>query len=298
MSHPDENDFQEVILSDDENTQTQNQQSNNQVRSRALEMRTIYSNDNLILDTQISSDVLSDYGGSMYSPQFRNNSHHNEHQNEHPNTHPNSSKLQYVCIFMNHVMMQIALLSILEPVLFFYYIVSMEKGLFYEQLDSFVIHTFDVFDETMVAKIRNQVFYPLIFDFLNYENVEVDDFYLSLEDDAEKASYKQQQLVDSLFEKAFQFAIVCNTINVAYSLFLMRVYKTNMFEMLGHHVLLISCIGLYEIWFFTTIVLNYLPWTKEEILFYIFQCIWLEYSEKFPELKELQHNVTMSCTTS
>ena len=70
MSHPDENDFQEVILSDDENTQTQNQQSNNQVRSRALEMRTIYSNDNLILDTQISSDVLSDYGGSMYSHNF------------------------------------------------------------------------------------------------------------------------------------------------------------------------------------------------------------------------------------
>ena len=46
----------------------------------------------------------------------------------------------------------------------------MEKGLFYEQLDSFVIHTFDVFDETMVAKIRSQVFYPLIFDFLEYEN--------------------------------------------------------------------------------------------------------------------------------
>lgn len=284
MTHPNENDFQEVILSGDENQQTNNP---NPVNNSGLEMRTIYSNDNLILDTQVSSDVLSDYGGSMYSPQFRINSD--------PNSNTTSSKLQYVCIFMNHVMMQIALLSILEPILFFYYIVSMEKDLFYEQLDSFVIHTFDVFDETMVAKIRNQVFYPLIFDFLDYENVEVDDFYLSLEDDAEKASYKQQQLVDSLFEKAFQFAIVCNTINVAYSLFLMRVYKTNMFEMLGHHVLLISCIGLYEIWFFTTIVLNYLPWTKEEILFYIFQCIWLEYSEKFPELKELQHNVTMSC---
>ena len=237
------------------------------------------------MDTQVSSDIISDYGGSMYSPQFRNNS----------STNSKSTKLQYICIFMNHVMMQIALLSILEPILFFYYIVSMEKGLFYEQLDSFVIHTFDVFDETMVAKIRNQVFYPLIFDFLDYENVDVDDFYLSLENDAEKASYKQQQLVDSLFEKAVHFAIVCNTINVAYSLFLMRVYKTNIFEMLGHHVFLISCIGLYEIWFFTTIVLKYLTLTKEEILFYVFQCIWLEYSEKFPELKDLQHNVTMSC---
>ena len=53
---------------------------------------------------------------------------------------------------------------------------------------------------------------------------------------------------------------------------------------------------MYEIWFFTTIVINYLPWTKEEILFYVFQCIWLQYIEKFPELKETQHNVTMTCS--
>lgn len=287
MTNSNVNDFQEVILSDDENTQTQNQQSNNQVRSRALEMRTIYSNDNLILDTQISSDVLSDYGGSMYSPQF--------HNNLPTNSNNKSSKLQHICIFMNHVMMQIALLSILEPVLFFYYIVSMEKGLFYEQLDSFVIHTFDVFDETMVAKIRSQVFYPLIFDFLEYERLYVDDLYLSLEESAVDASLKQQQLVDSLFDKAFHFAAICNTINFVYSLALMRIYKTNIFEMLGHHILLICCIGLYEIWFFTTIVLKYLPWSKDEVLFYIFQCIWLQYSEKFPELKELQQNVTMTC---
>lgn len=291
MTNSNVNDFQEVILSDDEHRQNQQTNNNpNPLNNSGLEMRTIYSNDNLILDTQVS-DILSDYGGSMYSPQFRNNSL----PNILPNEKTNSSKLQYVCIFMNHVMMQIGLLSILEPVLFFYYIVSMEKDLFYEQLDSFVIHTFDVFDERMVTKIRNQVFYPLIFDFLDYEKIYVDKLYLSMEDDAENASYKQQQLVDSLFQKAFNFAIVCNIINVVYSLFLMRVYKTNIFQMLGHHVLLISCIGLYEIWFFTTIVLNYLPWTKEEILFYVFQCIWLEYSEKFPELKELQHNVTMSC---
>ena len=289
MSNPNENDFQEVILSDDENTQirNQNQQQNNEVRSSGLEMRTIYSNDNLILDTQISSDVLSDYGESMYSPQF--------HNNLPTNSNNKSSKLQHICIFMNHVMMQIALLSILEPVLFFYYIVSMEKGLFYEQLDSFVIHTFDVFDETMVAKIRSQVFYPLIFDFLEYERLYVDDLYLSLEESAVDASLKQQQLVDSLFDKAFHFAAICNTINFVYSLALMRIYKTNIFEMLGHHILLICCIGLYEIWFFTTIVLKYLPWSKDEVLFYIFQCIWLQYSEKFPELKELQQNVTMTC---
>ena len=40
-----------------------------------VEMPTIHSNDNLILETfQNSTDVLSDYGVSMYSPQFRNNS--------------------------------------------------------------------------------------------------------------------------------------------------------------------------------------------------------------------------------
>ena len=89
MSNPNENNFQEVILSDDENTQIQHQ--NNEVRSSGLEMRTIYSNDNLILDTQISSDVLSDYGGSMYSPQFRNNLP--------TNSNKKSSKLQYICIF-------------------------------------------------------------------------------------------------------------------------------------------------------------------------------------------------------
>ena len=102
MSNPNENNFQEVILSDDENTQIQHQ--NNEVRSSGLEMRTIYSNDNLILDTQISSDVLSDYGGSMYSPQFRNNLP--------TNSNKKSSKLQYICIFMNHVMSNSTIIDI------------------------------------------------------------------------------------------------------------------------------------------------------------------------------------------
>ena len=110
-----------------------------------VEMPTIHSNDNLILETfQNSTDVLSDYGVSMYSPQFRNNSNFSQ-----------KSRLQYCLVFLNHVSMQISLLSLLEPLLFFYFIISLEKDLFYQQLDSFVVHTFDVFDETTVSKIRS-----------------------------------------------------------------------------------------------------------------------------------------------
>lgn len=251
-----------------------------------VEMPTIHSNDNLILETfQNSTDVLSDYGVSMYSPQFRNNSNFSQ-----------KSRLQYCLVFLNHVSMQISLLSLLEPLLFFYFIISLEKDLFYQQLDSFVVHTFDVFDETTVSKIRSQVFYPMIFEFFNYEQIYVDNLFLSLENDAEHASRVQQEIVNALFEKAFNFAIVCNTLNLVYSLGMLRMYGINMFEILTHHIILIFCIGMYEIWFFTTIVINYLPWTKEEILFYVFQCIWLQYSEKFPELKETQHNVTMTCS--
>ena len=64
-SNVDNNEQQGIVTSDNENTG----------QASRVEMPTIHSNDNLILDTyQNSADVLSDYGGSMYSPQFRNNS--------------------------------------------------------------------------------------------------------------------------------------------------------------------------------------------------------------------------------
>ena len=249
-----------------------------------MEMVPVRSTENLMLDTQFfSTDNNSEYGSSMYSPKFQ------------ITTSKNVTKLQYCCVFINHVMMQIAMLSILEPLLFFYYIVSMEKQLFYEQLDKFIIHSFNVLDDRLVAKIRSQVFYPLIFQFLEYENIYIDNFYNELLEDSNIASIAQEKLVESLFDKAIRFAIICNIVNTIYSFGTFYFYKVNLLEILMHHITLIFCIGLYEIWFFTNIVLKYLPWTKEEVLFYVFQCIWRQYSDQFPEMQQLQQNVTMVC---
>ena len=251
-----------------------------------IELPNNVSNDNLmILDLKRSNDAIS------------------EQSTNSPNRTPpivdfdkdETTIIEKFFVFLNHVLIQISLLSFLEPMLFFYYIVDMEKSLFYEQLDSFVIHTLDLFDENTIQKIKNQAFYPLIFDFLTFENIYVDSLYNELKHNSEFSQIEQEKLINSLFEIAFRFCYIINIINIFYSLTIKYFFNHKIIPMLFHHCILIIFIGLYEIWFFQNVVLKYLPWSKDEILFYIFQCVWLKYEEHFPELKNVEQNITMSC---
>lgn len=203
--------------------------------------------------------------------------------------------LKSIMILINHILIQLSLLSILEPLLYFNFILRMEEEMFYEQLDVITERTQDIISYNDAQSFRGQIFYDPLVDFIVYEHQSIDSTYNALQHSAETASEEASEILSSLKNKSFEMALMINVIALVYTLGIKYVYKESIINMLIHHVTLIVFIGLYEIWFFTNIASKYFPWSSAEILFHLFQCFWIDFTNKFPEMHRLENNVTFSC---
>ena len=203
--------------------------------------------------------------------------------------------LKYTMILINHVLIQLSLLSILEPLLFFNFIIRMEEKMFYEQLDSITESTQDIISYDAAQSFRGQIFYDPLIDFIVYEHQSIDSTYNTLQHSAETANEEAAEILSSLKNKSFEMALIINLIAFVYTLGIKYVYKESIIKMLIHHVTLIFFIGIFEIWFFTNIASKYFPWSSDEIIYHLFQCFWIDFTNKFPEMHRLEHNVTFSC---
>jgi len=230
---------------------------------------------------------------SLNSIQKKNESKNNEANIE--SKEKNKSLIKSIIILINHVLIQLSFLSILEPLLFFNYIITMEEDLFYDQVDSISKQMDDIVSEEMSQSIRSQPFYDPFIDFLVYEKAYIDGTFYIMEESAEQANASASEILTELKQKALHMAIIINMITLLFTSFVKIIYKKSVSKMIIHHLTLILFIGLFEIWFFTEIASKYFPWSSEEILFHLFQCFWINTTEKFPEFQRLQHNVTFSC---
>ena len=203
--------------------------------------------------------------------------------------------LKYIMILINHILIQLSLLSILEPLLYFNFILRMEEEMFYEQLDVLTESTQEIISYDDAQSFRGQIFYDPLVDFIVYEHQSIDSTYNALQHSAETADEEASEILSSLKNKSFEMALMINLIALVYTLGIKYVYKESIINMLIHHVTLIVFIGIYEIWFFTNIASKYFPWSSEEILFHLFQCFWIDFTNKFPEMHRLENNVTFSC---
>jgi hypothetical protein len=203
--------------------------------------------------------------------------------------------LKYIMILINHILIQLSLLSILEPLLYFNFILRMEEEMFYEQLDVLTENTQEIISYDDAQSFRGQIFYDPLIDFIVYEHQSIDSTYNTLQYSAETAGEEASEILSSLKNKSFEMALMINIIALVYTLGIKYVYKESILNMLIHHVTLIVFIGIYEIWFFTNIASKYFPWSSEEILFHLFQCFWIDFTNKFPEMHRLENNVTFSC---
>jgi len=203
--------------------------------------------------------------------------------------------LKFTMILINHVLIQLSLLSILEPLLFFNFIIRMEEEMFYEQLDSITESTQDIISYDDAQSFREQVFYDPLIEFIVYEHQSIDNTYNELQYSAETAGEEAAEILSSLKNKSFEMALIINLIAFVYTLGIKYIYKESIIKMLIHHVTLILFIGLFEIWFFTNIASKYFPWSSDEILFHLFQCFWIDFTNKFPEMHRLEQNVTFTC---
>lgn len=203
--------------------------------------------------------------------------------------------LKFTMILINHILIQLSLLSILEPLLFFNFIIRMEEEMFYEQLDSITESTQDIISYDNAQSFREQIFYDPLIEFIVHEHQSIDSTYNMLQHSAETANEEAAKILSSLEKKSFEMALIINLIAFVYTLGIKYVYKESIIKMLIHHVTLIFFIGIFEIWFFTNIASKYFPWSSDEIMFHLFQCFWIDLTNKFPEMHRLENNVTFSC---
>ena len=91
---------------------------------------------------------------------------------------------QYLIELMLHVLYHITLLSMLEPLFFFYYVVSIEEQLLYDQIDNIIENENLVITYEEAEYIKSQNIYYLILKHLTNEPIFVDSFFNNIQNDA------------------------------------------------------------------------------------------------------------------
>ena len=209
----------------------------------------------------------------------------------------NNATAKIVSTMIVHICIHVTLLSLLEPLFYFYYVIIMEKNLFFTQLRQIIRNFSTLLDPGLVETIRNDVFYPYFIEFLDYENLSIDNFFIELNHAAQEAEDEQNEVKKELQYTAAIFFFSASSVTFIYYVFHQYIYRESnfIFRLLMEHFCLMIFIGLYEYWFFNHIIIHYYPWSEEEIRKYFASCIWNQFIRDFPETAILEHNVTVSC---
>lgn len=196
-----------------------------------------------------------------------------------------------------HVCIHLSLLSILEPVFFFEYAIKVEKDLFYDQLASFTKYQQGLFESSDSQNIRNQDFYQAFIEFLNYENISIDSSYNNMKNNAIVSKNENDKYNDKLEYLGYQFPIIMTSCSLFYYFCIQYLYNYKNFaiQVFGEHLFLMIFVAFYEFWFFTNIILNYHPFTTDEVMFFLMNCFYKRLFTYYPELSTIQNNVQVQC---
>ena len=292
------------------------------IKSKESDLEKIKNNNYLKKRERICSPVknkmIKNFSFSSLSLSFENLNTNNYSSSENLNNNNNNNntiidvynnekpidernyKNTYVYYFnkvLLHISFHLFLLSLLEPLFFFYFAIPMERDLFYSQLNDLSSYQHALFEGHDAQEIRNEQFYKLFIQFLSYENINIDGFYNELEDN----SIVSQQLNNSknkkLENQAFFYPIYIGIFTFCYFIFVTTYfkYKYIVLEIFFEHILLMFFVFFYEYIFFTNIILNYSPFTSDELIFFLINCFFDKLIIYYPEMKIIQQNVTVSC---
>ena len=184
-----------------------------------------------------------------------------------------------------HLLLHIALLSIFEILLFFNFVVVMEKNAFFDKLKEYLKN--DNFIEI------NPVLVPLIntelssnqsmewYETLKYKNDKsIDDYY----------KYNNQLQVYSWHGTVF-----LGLLFISYILFTFMIYKLSLKKLILKHIILISLIGVYEYWFFINIILPYKIISANELNYVVTSCILKKLNDNIDGIN-INSTITDACT--
>lgn len=218
-----------------------------------------------------------------------------EEMQEQPRKYIDNKHVKYILSTLLHITIQISYFSLFEPILYFNYISVVEKEAFFHEINTITKYE-DIYTDSEL--IRQQEFYSLFIQFLRYDNVHIDNTYYRLESSANEAKHDRITERGELQRIAYTFTICSWVATILYSIIFKLLYrKKAIFKYYIDHMIYIVFIGVYEIWLFRNVILKYLPWTKEELEFYLFKCFWSKTVQYYPELECMQDNITVTCST-
>lgn len=198
----------------------------------------------------------------------------------------------YIITLLLHITFHMSLLTLFEPIFFFNYVSKVEEKAFYGQITnylSFLSKREGLFKDNTIS---NKFILNNINDELNKEKnyntlFEMKkDIHIGLEN--KKDHNKKLENKSYLFFK-FLFPIFL-LIGIIF------VWKVNLDlpKIFLEHILTISFIGFYEMWFFNNIVMNYKTVSSEEMNFLITTCL-LKMTETNYDQISFNKNITDNC---
>jgi hypothetical protein len=204
----------------------------------------------------------------------------------------NNKVLKYGLKLILHALIHISMLSLLETLFFFYYAAPTEKDFLLDQLDSAIV-SFDMHED----ELRGEFLYKYLTE--NNDGSYIDNYYTGLKTDAMDSKRMNDNINNELYNSALFFVYICSGTTVVYYGMYQYIYRKKhfIFKIVFEHLFLIMFIGLYELWFFKNIVINYKFMSEDELVYYIFSCYWDSVRNNYPELVNFEKNVSIVCNS-
>ena len=193
-----------------------------------------------------------------------------------------------------HICIHISLLSLLEPFFYFLYVVKIERKLFFDQIKIFIEKFIDYLNANQVNELLNNpaVYYSIV-SILGDDRY-LDEKFVELKYDCDQSLDRNDDQKIKLEKISFTFSGISFGVTILYFIIHQCIFKEKylFFKIMLEHILLIGFIGLYEYWFFNHIVLNYSPWTEEEITYYAATCTMTKARQKISSINMFFKNET------
>jgi len=184
-----------------------------------------------------------------------------------------------------HLILHIILLSIFEIILYFHYITKIENKVFYDKIEHYINN----------VNFDNRLNNPLIANTINFElNSDSSKNYLyNLKELNDNSISDRNDYNSNLEQKSYFITYILSGIFIFYILINVFKFELKLKKLIAEHVVLLSCIGLYEIWFFYNVILKYKLIDSDEINYIVTSCL-LKKLNELPSIN-LNSSIINSC---
>ena len=197
----------------------------------------------------------------------------------------NRKKNNFVIIPL-HLILHIILLSIFEIILYFHFINNIKNKIFYDKIEQYI--TSVNFDD----KLNN----PILANAINIElNSDATvNYFNNLKHIKDESIHARDVYNINLEHKAYFITYILAGFFIFYILVTIFKFELNIKKLILEHIVLLICIGLYEIWFFFNVILKYKLIQSAEINYIVISCL----LHRLNELPSINLNSTLinSCS--